>query len=110
MTRRLWYGDVRFALSCPVFSLTGPSTPRPVQFFKRFVLRPHPWDFEGHAFNAPTVALHAGAIAHLREIGARSLLFSGQTSPVPAASTGRRSDHSGTLVGATGGIPKLTRA
>ena len=63
-----------------------------------------------HAFNAPT--LHA-----IRFSGHFGLVLAPRFSqefradkPSIRASTGRRSGHSGTLVGATGGDPKHTRA
>jgi len=59
---------------------------------------------KGHAFNAP----HRFALGLFRPLHVRapkSSLPCGQTRPAPATSTGRRSVHFGTLLGATGGDP-----
>ena len=82
-----------------------------------------PFRFSGHVFNAPL--LFNAPLAYPSHFGPRGLQDltlesppkSGQKSPVPAASTGRRNDQSGTLQETTGGtqthsrrtVPKLGR-
>jgi len=74
-----------------------------------------PFRFSGHVFNAPL--LFNAPLAYPSHFGPRGLQDltlesppkSGQKSPVPAASTGRRNDQSGTLQETTGGTQTHSR-
>ena len=104
MTTSAWTSRQFYRLTRPCFCLPATSVRAPI-------LPPHdldgtpPFRMPGHDLNASTLDLsHFGSFFALRK---RSKFRADK--PATAASTGRRSGHSGTHLGATGGTQTHSR-
>ena len=110
---KLWPGYPQALPVDPVLFLSGPNTGASTGLAATWPDGTPPFRMSGHVLNAPTLDLsHFGSFFALR----KGSEFRADK-PATAASTGRRSGHSGTHLGATGGTqihsrrtrPKLGR-